>query len=84
MPYIRDILNEIKWTKDIGKVTIWYIHRGAANSTKTISGTEITSIGGSSLETATAKIPYHRITKIIYDTTTVFDRWALSSKDKQL
>jgi len=84
MPYIRDILNEIKWTKDLGKVTIWFIHRGAVNNTKTVSGTEITGIGVSSLETATATIPYHRITKIVYNDTTVFDRWTLRSRDKQL
>jgi len=84
MPYIRDILNKIKWTKDLKKVEICYIHRGALNNTKIISGSEITGIGRSFLETTTATIPYHRIIKILYDDKTIFDRWKLDSKDKQL
>lgn len=84
MPHVRDILNEIKWTKDLEKVKIWYIHRGALNNTKIISGIEITGIGRSFLETTKATIPYHRIIKILYGEKTVFDRWELRSKDKQL
>jgi len=84
MPHVRDILNEIKWTKDLRKVKIWYIHRGALNNTKIISGIEITSIGRSFLETATVTIPYHRIIKILYGDKIVFDRWEFRSKDKQL
>ncbi|MBE3121607.1 MAG: DUF504 domain-containing protein [Thermoplasmata archaeon] len=84
MTHVRDILNEIKWTKDLEKVKIWYIHRGALNNTKIISGIEITGIGRSFLETSTATIPYHRIIKILYGEKTVFDRWELRSKDKQL
>ena len=84
MPDIRDILNEIKWTKNLEKVKIWYIHRGALNNTKIISGIEIINIGRSFLETTTATIPYHRIIKILYDDKTIFDRWKLDSKDKQL
>jgi uncharacterized protein (UPF0248 family) len=84
MPSVRDILNEIKWTKDLGKVRIWYIHRGALHNTKSISGFEIVCIGKSFLETTTASIPYHRIIKILYGEETLFDRWNLQSKDKQL
>jgi len=84
MPHVRDILNEIKWTKDLGKVKIWYIHQGALNNTKIISGIEITSIGRSFLETTTATIPYHRIIKILYGDKIVFDRWEFRPKDKQL
>ena len=84
MPHVRDILNEIKWTKDLEKTKIWYIHRGALNNTKIISGIEITGIGRSFLQTTTATIPYHRIIKIFYDEKIVFDRWELRCKDKQL
>ena len=84
MPNVRDILNEIKWTKNLEKVKIWYIHRGALKNTKIISGIEIIAIGRSFLETTTANIPYHRITKILYDNETIFDRWKFVSKDKQL
>ena len=84
MPNVRDILNEIKWTKDLEKIKIWYFHRGALNNTKIISGIEITGIGKSFLETTTATIPYHRIIKIFYGDKTVFDRWEFRSKHKQL
>lgn len=84
MPNIRDILNEIKWTKDLKNVELWYIHRGAPNNTKSITGAEIIDVGRSFLQTTTAHIPYHRITKINYKGGTVFDRWTLRKKDKQL
>ena len=79
MQYVRDILNKIKWTKDLNKITIWYIHRGALHDMKMISGDEIVSIGRSFLETTTAVIPYHRIIKIFYGDEIVFNRWSLSS-----
>ncbi len=84
MFYVRDILNKIKWTKDLKKVTIWYIHRGALHNTKTISGDEIVSIGRSFLETSTATIPYHRIIKVIYGDEVLFNRWDIRSQYKQL
>lgn len=49
---------------------------------KYISGGDITDIGQSFLETATASIPYHRITKILYENDTVFDRSEIHAKDK--
>ncbi len=84
MPSVRDILNEIKWTKDFSKVTLWYIHRGALHDTKSITGEEIIDIGKSFLGTTTASIPYHRIIKIVYDDEIVFNRSEIHSKDKQL
>ena len=74
MPNIRDILNEIKWTKDLKKAEIWYIHRGAPNDTQIISGSEVMSIGKSFMDTTTASIPYHRIFKIVYDGQVIFER----------
>ncbi|KYK21543.1 hypothetical protein AYK25_08095 [Thermoplasmatales archaeon SM1-50] len=84
MPHIREILNEIKWTKDLRDVTVWYIHRGALRNMKCISGVEITGIGKSFLETTSASIPYHRIVKIMYGNNIVFNRFKLHQKDKQL
>jgi uncharacterized protein (UPF0248 family) len=84
MPDIRDILNEIKWTKNIEKIEIWYLHRGAPNNTKKVTGADIVSVGRSFLETSNATIPYHRITKVLYEGETIFDRWELHLKDKQL
>jgi hypothetical protein len=82
MYFVRDILNKIKWTKDLNKVTIWYVHRGALGNIKMISGDEIISIGRSFLETSTAMIPYHRITKILYDDEVLFNRWGISMRGK--
>lgn len=84
MPDIRDILNEIKWTKDLEKVEIWYIHRGSLNNTKIIFGNEIICIGKSFLETTAVTIPYHRIIKILFANKTIFDRLKRDAKDKQL
>ena len=49
MPHLRDILNELKWKRDreLEKAEIWYIHRGAPQDTKVISGKEIIDIGKS-------------------------------------
>jgi len=74
MPHIRDILNEIKWTKKLEKTRIWYIHRGAPDDTMVLSGSDILHIGRSFLETATASIPYHRIFKIMDEEEIIFDR----------
>jgi uncharacterized protein (UPF0248 family) len=73
---VRDALNEIKWRKkfNLDKTEIWYIHRGAPNNIKIISGNEILSIGRSFIETSTAMIPYHRISKIIYNKVIIFNR----------
>lgn len=71
---LKDILNEIKWTKDLKKAEIWYVHRGAPNDTKIISGKDIVTIGKSFFDTANASIPYHRIFKIVYEEKIVFER----------
>jgi len=72
----RDILNELKWKQDydLDQAEIWYIHRGAPNDTKIISGKEIIKLEKSFMKTTTAMIPYHRIFKIIYEEKIVFER----------
>ena len=71
---IRDLLNRIKWTKDLSLVEIWYLHRGAPHNEKVLTGDMISSIGKSFLYTSDAAIPYHRIQKIVYDGDVIFDR----------
>lgn len=72
----RIILNEIKWKKDydLDLTEIWYIHRGAPNDTKVISGKDIIKLEKSFMQTPTTMIPYHRIFKIIYKDKVVFKR----------
>lgn len=72
----RDILNELKWKQgyNIERAEIWYVHRGAPNDTKIISGKDIIKLEKSFMKTATSMVPYHRIFKIIYDKKTLFNR----------
>ena len=72
----RDVLNELKWREnlDLEKAEIWYIHRGAPNDTKIISGKDIVKLGKSFMQTTTAMIPYHRIFKITYKGDIIFKR----------
>lgn len=72
----REILNELKWRQDfdLDKAEIWYIHRGAPNDTKIISGEEVLELEKSFMQTTTAMIPYHRIFKIIYEGEVIFKR----------
>jgi len=80
MPNLRDILNKIKWTEDLRNVEIQYIHRGAFHDMKSVVGNEIREIGRSFLMTTDAAIPYHRITKIVYNGRVVFEREKLEKK----
>ena len=72
----KDILNELKWRKsfELEKAEIWYIHRGAPNDTKIISGKEVVKLGKSFMQTNTAMIPYHRVFKIVYEGNIIFMR----------
>jgi len=72
----KDILNELRWRKsfELEKAEIWYIHRGAPNDTKIISGKEVIKLEKSFMQTNTAMIPYHRVFKIIYDENIIFMR----------
>jgi len=72
----RIILNELKWNKkyNLGYTDIYYIHRGAPDNIKKISGAEIMDIDKSFMITKTSMIPYHRIIKISYNQKTIFNR----------
>jgi uncharacterized protein (UPF0248 family) len=76
MPNPRDILNELKWKKnlDLYLAEIWYVHRGAPNDTKILTGSEIINLEKSFMQTTTSMIPYHRIIKIIYKDDIIFLR----------
>ena len=72
----KNILNELKWKQDcdLNQAEIWYIHRGAPNDTKIISGRDILKLEKSFMKTTSAMIPYHRIFKIIYEEKVIFER----------
>lgn len=71
----RMILNELKWKNcNLNLAKIWYVHRGAPNNTKIISGKEIVKLKKSFMETSSAMIPYHRIFKIVCNEKIIFKR----------
>lgn len=76
MPLPRDVLNELKWRddRDLSKAEIWYVHRGAPNDTRIISGKEILDLERSFMIIEEASIPYHRIFKILYEGKVIFER----------
>ena len=71
---IRDVLNKIKWTDDLGLVKIWYLHRGVPDDEKVVEGDLIVSIGKSFFYTKDSAIPFHRVLKIVYKDKVIFDR----------
>lgn len=72
----RDILNKIKWddTYNFNLIKIWYLHRGAPNNTKIITGKDVLEIQKTFIKTVSAMIPMHRIFKIKYNEKTLFKR----------
>lgn len=73
---VKDVLNELKWRedRDIAKAIIFYVHRGAPKDEKCIDGKEIRELGSSFFSTFEATIPYHRIFRIEYEGTAIFER----------
>jgi uncharacterized protein (UPF0248 family) len=59
---------------DFDQLDVVYLHRGAPDDLKTISGREIVNIGTSFLSLNEAEIPYHRIIKILYEGEVLFER----------
>lgn len=73
---VREILNKIKWDErmDFDQLEVVYLHRGAPDDLKRISGREIVNIGTSFLSLKGAEIPHHRIVKILYKGEVLFER----------
>lgn len=80
MPHPKEILNELKWRtdRDLSKAEIWYVHRGAPDDTKVISGGDIMDLEHSFMvfcdSRLTTRIPFHRIFRIVYDGKVIFER----------
>jgi uncharacterized protein (UPF0248 family) len=72
---VREILNKIKWDErmDFDQLEVVYLHRGAPDDLKEISGREIVNIGTSFLSLNEAKIPHHRVVKILYKGEVLFE-----------
>ncbi|TET89337.1 MAG: DUF504 domain-containing protein [Methanomassiliicoccales archaeon] len=78
----REILNELKWRedRDLTKAEIWYYSRGTERGHVVITGGELTELGKSFFETASATIPYYKIFRIVYGNEVIFDREQLEKK----
>ena len=63
----REFLNMLKWHPEynIKGYTIVYIHRGARGDEKRVATDEVVELQHSYFVLETAKIPYHRIIKIL-------------------
>jgi uncharacterized protein (UPF0248 family) len=74
VPYLREILNRLKW-KDGSLVGVWvtYVHRGAPGDVMTIPAQDIVRLGHSFFSTADSEIPYHRIVLIERGDEVLFD-----------
>ncbi|MDH7508269.1 MAG: RNA repair domain-containing protein [Methanomassiliicoccales archaeon] len=85
MAFPREILNELKWRKDrnLAEAEIHYLHRGAPNNIKIISGSEIKELGRYFFSVGDSEVPYHRIRKIIYRGEILFDSSSLGKKEKK-
>jgi len=79
---VRDILNRLKWKGDIdfNEIEIWYIDRGAPNNSSVICGKEIEKIGRSFIYTKGKTIPFHRVIRVVYQDSIIFDRFEKESK----
>jgi hypothetical protein len=72
----KDVLSELKWRndRDLDDAIIHYVHRGAPNDVKAVPGSEIQDLESSFFSTFEAMIPYHRIFRIDYQDSVIFER----------
>jgi len=72
----KDVLNELKWRvdRDLSYAIIHYVHRGAPNDERVISGEVIEELDSSHLISQGSTIPYHRIFRIEYEDEVIFER----------
>lgn len=77
MNQIRDILNEYRWKEEcnFSDIEIWYVHRGSVHNTRMIKGSDVIAVHKTFVETAEAMIPHHRIFRIMYHDTILFERY---------
>ena len=69
----REVLNKIKWTKDISQAKIYYVSRGSPGNCA-IKYCDDVTLEKSFIVFEKAHIPYHRVTMIEYEDKVVFDR----------
>jgi uncharacterized protein (UPF0248 family) len=72
----KDVLSELKWRvdRDLDRASVHYVHRGAPDDEKVISGSEIIDLETSFFSTAEAMVPYHRIFRVEYENEVLFER----------
>jgi uncharacterized protein (UPF0248 family) len=73
---LRELLNKMKWHAkyQFDNVQIWYVSRGCPGDTDSVRGADIIDLKPTVFQTEEKTIPYHRILRIEYAGTTVFER----------
>jgi uncharacterized protein (UPF0248 family) len=75
---VFETLNRLKWTNKLAKAKIVFVHRGAKDDRKTISGRKITSVKRSHFcykdNDQETFIPNHRVLEIIMEGETLWKR----------
>jgi len=76
MVYPREVLNRLRWTEgeSMEEAVVWYIHRGAPGDLMSVEGKDIVKLDKGFFETRDASIPYHRIVRIEYRGSTIFEK----------
>ena len=78
----KDVLARLRWkdhVEDWSTVLITIRHHGAPDDEKQVSGSRVTGLGTSFFEVdAETSIPYHRIQRIEWDGTVVYQRGSSS------
>lgn len=82
--YPHKLLNKLKWTPGscFDDVKVWYIHRGAPDDSRMVTGAQISSLGRRFFELVPAtfgaerstSIPYHRVLRIDYQGKMMFKK----------
>ena len=73
---VKKTLNEYKWRKDkdFSKIEVHYIDRLNPRGYAILRGDDIVDLGDKFIFTRNGMIPYHRVTKILYDGKVVWCR----------
>lgn len=73
-------MNGLKWHHHaLERVRISYVHRGAPDDERTVSGADVVDLGPSFMELRSddampAMVPYHRVLRIVLDGAMVWER----------
>jgi uncharacterized protein (UPF0248 family) len=71
---LRELLCKLRWTEQLGEVTIRYVDRCTTHSENVLAGAEITELGRGWLAAGAKIIPYHRVLEVRRGNETLWKR----------